>query len=129
MCVQCSISPLCTCLLHLQQQYKFVYSAINAFVESSQALQLVVSSAASPFFQMLCLPHCTQGDNYGNLKFPFKSEEEPLYGNMGATGEQHTDEDVGDGDTEVRNTSYYVSDLIMSDYIPQEKAPPLPQKP
>lgn len=25
----------------------------------------------------------TRGDNYGNLKFPHKSEKEPLYGNMG----------------------------------------------
>lgn len=103
---ECSVSLLSPCLLHLQQQYKFVYSAINAFVESSQALQLVVSTAASHVhFWMPSLSHCSQGDNYGNLKFPYKSEEEPLYGNMGATGEQRTDEEVGDGDTEVRNTS------------------------
>lgn len=81
-------------MVQTEQQYKFVYSAINAFVESSQALMLV-------------------GDNYGNLKFPFKSEEEPLYGNMGAQGEslQEGEGEADDGNTETT------------------KAPPLPQKP
>ena len=38
--------------LPLQQQYKFVYSAIDAFVESSQALMQVVS------FMAAMLSHC-----------------------------------------------------------------------
>lgn len=87
-----------------------------------------------PSCQLPCLCHPTQGDNYGNLKFPFKSEGEPLYGNMGAQGEsqQEGDGEAGDGDSEVRHLSSSClrgSDLL-SDYIPQNsKAPPLPQKP
>jgi tyrosine-protein phosphatase non-receptor type 11 len=70
-------------MVQTEQQYKFVYSAINAFVESSQALMHV-------------------GENYGNLKFPHKSQE-PLYGNMGS-GERTADKGI-------------------------EEAPPLPAKP
>lgn len=35
--------PQCVALFLLQQQYKFIYSAINAFVESSKALMQIVS--------------------------------------------------------------------------------------
>lgn len=82
---------------------------------------------------MLCHP-TTQGDNYGNLKFPFKSEEEPLYGNMGAQGEsvQEGEGEADDGNTEVRHSSSPClgGRDLLSDYIPQTtKAPPLPQKP
>lgn len=53
-------------MVQTEQQYKFVYQAILAYVESQQALMGV-------------------GDNYGNMKYPSKSKaaavEEPLYSN------------------------------------------------
>lgn len=82
-------------MVQTEQQYKFVYSAINAFMESSQALMLV-------------------GDNYGNLTYPRKSEQEPLYGNMVA-GEQAGDNGAG-GRTGDKGNEV-------------SEAPPLPAKP
>ena len=70
-----------------------------------------------------------QGDNYGNLQFPRKSEkQEPLYGNMGA-GERPSDKG-----SEVRTLTVAALRLCGRSILccvlqVSSDAPPLPQKP